>query len=91
MSFKERHQFEKPGIAQYIKVHEYVLCDKNNYLIFNTSVMLPSNSLCFCRIITGRTSVELLSSVLQEINLVCSTEPIIISAQALYTLQKALL
>jgi len=41
MSFKDIYQFEKPGIAQYIKVHEYVLCDKNNSLIFNTSVMLP--------------------------------------------------
>jgi hypothetical protein len=41
MSFIERYQSEKPGIAQYINVHELVLCDKNNSLIFNTSVMLP--------------------------------------------------
>lgn len=41
MSFIDRHQSEKHGIAQYINVHEHALCDKNNSLIFNTSVMLP--------------------------------------------------
>jgi len=41
MSSVDRYQSERLGIAQYIKVHGHVLCDKKNSLIFNTSVMLP--------------------------------------------------